>query len=59
MAYIINGECIMCDVCVAECPQNAIVPGDPRYIIDADLCDDCGNCADVCPVEACIFEDED
>lgn len=58
MAYIINSECIMCDLCIAECPQNAIMPGDPKYIIDADLCDDCGSCADICPVEACILDDD-
>ncbi len=53
MAYIINGECIMCDACVPECPENAIIAGDPLYIIDADLCNDCGDCAEICPTEAC------
>jgi len=26
--------------------------GDERYVIDADLCTDCGTCVDACPVEA-------
>ena len=58
MPFVINDECIMCDICVGECPQNAIVPGDPIYIIDPDLCDDCADCAEVCPVEACVPDDE-
>jgi ferredoxin len=58
MAFIITDECIMCDLCVAECPENAIVAGDPLYEIDPNLCNDCGNCAEVCPVEACVPEDE-
>jgi len=58
MAYIINDECIMCDACVAECPENAITAADPKYYIDADLCSDCAACAEVCPVGACVPEEE-
>ena len=57
MAYYISDECIMCDLCVAECPENAISAGDPIYSINPELCNDCGDCADVCPVEACIPEE--
>ncbi|MCD6161358.1 MAG: 4Fe-4S binding protein [candidate division Zixibacteria bacterium] len=57
MAYIINDECILCDVCISECPENAIIIGDPKYVIIAELCTDCGNCAEVCPVEACQPEE--
>jgi len=35
-----------------ECPVGAISEGEDKYVIDADLCTDCGSCADVCPVEA-------
>ncbi|MCP4580280.1 MAG: 4Fe-4S dicluster domain-containing protein [candidate division Zixibacteria bacterium] len=58
MPYIITNECIMCDICVPECPENAIAPGDPFYIIDQDICNDCENCAEVCPVEACLPNDK-
>jgi ferredoxin len=57
VAYFISDECIMCDLCVAECPENAISAGDPIYVINPDICNDCGECADVCPVEACTPEE--
>jgi ferredoxin len=37
-----------------ECPAEAIKEGDPKYVIDPDKCTDCGTCAEVCPVEACV-----
>ncbi|MDH4100395.1 MAG: 4Fe-4S binding protein [Nitrospirota bacterium] len=54
MAYTITDECVMCDACRPECPVEAITEGDPAYIIDADICTDCGNCAEVCPTGACV-----
>jgi ferredoxin len=48
----------MCDACLVACPEKAITAADPIYIIDPDLCSDCAECAEVCPVEACIPEDE-
>jgi len=44
----------MCDLCRPDCPEGAITEGDPQYIINPELCTDCNNCAEVCPVEACI-----
>lgn len=55
MAYKISEECIACGTCIDEC-VDAIAEGD-IYTIDADLCTDCGSCAEVCPVE-CISIDE-
>lgn len=52
MAYIITDDCIACGACQAECPTDAISPGD-IYVIDADACIDCGACANVCPTDAC------
>jgi ferredoxin len=60
MALIINDECIACDACVAECPNEAISEGDPIYVIDPDLCTECvgyfdePQCVNVCPVEAIV-----
>jgi ferredoxin len=48
----------MCDACLPECPEGAITADDPKYIIDPDICDECGDCAEVCPVEACIPLDD-
>jgi ferredoxin len=54
LAYKITDDCIMCDACLPECPEGAITADDPKYIIDPDKCNDCGDCAEVCPTEACI-----
>ncbi len=60
MALMINDECIACDACVAECPNDAISEGDPIYVIDQDLCTECvgfydePQCVNVCPVDAIV-----
>ena len=59
MALKITAECINCDVCEPECPNQAISMGDEYYIIDPDKCTECvghfgePQCVQVCPVE-CI-----
>ena len=59
MALMITDECINCDVCEPECPNEAISPGDEIYEIDPDLCTECvghyetSQCVEVCPVD-CI-----
>mgnify|MGYP002725911266 FL=1 len=64
MALIITDECINCDVCVPECPNDAISEGDEIYEIETDLCTECvghfdePQCVEVCPVD-CIPKDPD
>jgi ferredoxin len=59
MALLITDECINCDVCEPECPNEAISPGDEIYEIDPNLCTECvghyetSQCVEVCPVD-CI-----
>jgi ferredoxin len=59
MAMKITDECTACALCEPECPQGAISEGDPVYVIDPDLCNECedveggSQCVAVCPVE-CI-----
>lgn len=59
MALLITDECINCDVCEPECPNNAISQGEEYYQIDAALCTECvghyetSQCVEVCPVD-CI-----
>jgi ferredoxin len=59
MALIITDECINCDVCEPECPNEAISQGAEIYVIDADKCTECvghfdqPQCVEVCPVN-CI-----
>jgi ferredoxin len=38
MALIITDECINCDVCEPECPNEAISQGAEIYVIDPDKC---------------------
>lgn len=62
MALKITDECINCDMCPAECPNEAISMGDEFYQIDAARCTECvghydePSCMLVCPVE-CIISD--
>ncbi len=59
MALMITDECINCDVCEPECPNNAIYEGEWYYEIDPSRCTECvghfdkPQCVEVCPV-ACI-----
>jgi ferredoxin len=64
MSLIITDECINCDVCEPECPNDAISQGDTIYIIDPKKCTECvghydtPQCVEVCPVD-CIPKDPD
>ncbi|MDB5967412.1 MAG: 4Fe-4S dicluster protein [Polaromonas sp.] len=59
MALMITDECINCDVCEPECPNQAIYLGEEIYEIDPNKCTECvghfdePQCVQVCPV-ACI-----
>ncbi len=59
MALLITDECINCDVCEPECPNQAIYLGPEIYEIDPNKCTECvghfnePQCVQVCPV-ACI-----
>lgn len=59
MALFITDECINCDVCEPECPNEAIYQGQEIYEINPNLCTECvghfdePQCVAVCPV-SCI-----
>lgn len=59
MALIITDDCINCDVCEPECPNDAISQGEEIYVIDPSRCTECvghfdePQCQQVCPVD-CI-----
>ena len=59
MALMITDECINCDVCEPECPNEAISQGAEIYVIDPARCTECvghfdrPQCREVCPVD-CI-----
>lgn len=62
MALKITSDCINCDVCEPQCPNQAISMGDDHYIINPDLCTECvghfdePQCVAICPVD-CIPQD--
>ena len=62
MALFITDECINCDVCEPECPNQAIYQGEEIYEINPALCTECvghfgtPQCVEVCPVD-CILVD--
>ena len=62
MSLIITDECINCDVCEPECPNDAIYQGELIYEIDPNKCTECvghfdePQCQQVCPVD-CILID--
>lgn len=62
MALKITDECINCDVCEPECPNEAISQGLEYYVIDPYKCTECvghfdtPQCREVCPVD-CIPQD--
>jgi len=62
MALKITEECINCDVCEPECPNDAISQGEEIYVIDPHRCTECvghfdaPQCVKVCPVD-CIPND--
>lgn len=64
MALRITDECINCDVCEPECPNDAISMGPEYYVIEPSRCTECvghhdePQCQVVCPVE-CIELDPD
>ena len=59
MALMITDECINCDVCEPECPNQAISMGEEIYEINPSRCTECvghfdaPQCVQVCPVD-CI-----
>jgi ferredoxin len=61
MALMITDECINCDVCEPECPNDAIYMGAEIYEIDTDKCTECvghfnePQCKIVCPVNCIPF----
>ena len=62
MALLIEDDCINCDMCEPECPNQAIAMGDDIYQIDTDMCTECvghydePQCINVCPID-CIIKD--
>ena len=61
MALMITDDCINCDVCEPECPNDAISMGLEIYQIDPNKCTECvghydkPQCQIVCPISCIPF----
>jgi RnfABCDGE-type electron transport complex B subunit len=51
-----NG-CIGCKICEKKCPKQAIIVRDNLAVINYNLCDSCGECAALCPVNCITIRD--
>lgn len=62
MAFLITDACINCDMCLPECPNQAISEGSLIYVIDPERCTECvgfytqPTCVAVCPID-CVKPD--
>ncbi|AWB66247.1 ferredoxin [Saccharobesus litoralis] len=62
MALLIESNCINCDMCEPECPNEAIFMGKEIYEINPDKCTECvghydePQCVAVCSTD-CIIQD--
>jgi ferredoxin len=65
MALLIkSSDCINCELCEPECPNEAISPGEQSYVIDPDKCTECvgyfekSRCVQVCPIDCIVLDPE-
>ena len=64
MALLITKDCIYCDICLMECPNEAIASGTGKNEINPERCTECvghydePQCQKACPVN-CIIKDPD
>ncbi len=62
MALFITDQCINCDVCEPECPNDAIYQGEIIFEIESSKCTECighfekEQCVVICPID-CILVD--
>jgi len=62
MAMLIKADCINCDACEPECPNEAISPGEDVYVVDPAKCTECvghfekSQCVMVCPVDCIVID---
>lgn len=49
-------KCNGCEICVKACPPKVMGMIHNVAVILDDLCEECGICADVCPIDAIHFK---
>ncbi|MGH9005679.1 MAG: 4Fe-4S binding protein [Acidimicrobiia bacterium] len=55
-AVAISVRCTGCGLCLATCPERALLRAPRRPLVVAERCTSCLACIEVCPVDA-ISED--
>lgn len=51
--------CTGCEICIDECPNNALeMVDDIANLVRPEDCDGCGDCAEGCPSEAITMEEK-
>lgn len=51
-------KCIGCQICIENCPENALLYDDTteKVELNADFCKGCGICENECPQKAITFD---
>ncbi len=58
--YVVPEGCISCQICVGQCPVDAITMDDNDLaVIDPEICINCGICASGCPTSTIELLDAD
>ncbi|MGM0642084.1 MAG: DUF362 domain-containing protein [Thermotogota bacterium] len=52
MPWVKEEKCIGCQICVKECPVDAISMENGIAVIDQSICTKCGICMEKCPQNA-------
>ncbi|TET59122.1 4Fe-4S dicluster domain-containing protein [Candidatus Aerophobetes bacterium] len=51
--------CTGCEICIDECPNDCLeLVDDVVKLVRPEACDGKGECAEVCPTEAIIMQEE-
>jgi uncharacterized Fe-S center protein len=58
MPWIDKNKCTGCQICLKECPVDAIFMHDGKAQIDMDKCIRCGKCHEICRLEAVRHDSE-
>lgn len=54
MTVAITSGCTACGVCLATCPERALLPAPGRPRVVDVRCTDCLACVEVCPPDAIV-----
>lgn len=52
VTVVIDDRCTACGLCLATCPDRALLPAPKRPLVVDARCSGCGACLEVCPVDA-------